>query len=114
MPKKENPNEHPKKPPVSVQDALKQPYYEEKNWQTKMLSQKIYRPADDGKPDFYGKVKGVTTFSDKGFFKTVFSGGDDMVAEMQAIKKKEAEDWKAKVVVKNTHFTVNTVIPKSE
>jgi len=79
-----------------------------------MLSQKIYRPADDGKPDFYGKVKGVTTFSDKGFFKTVFSGGDDMVAEMQAIKKKEAEDWKAKVVVKNTHFTVNTVIPKSE
>jgi hypothetical protein len=56
----------------------------------------------------------VTTFSDKAFFKTVFISGDDMVAEMEATKKKEAEDWKSKVVVKNTHFAVNTVIPVSQ
>jgi len=79
-----------------------------------MLSQKIYRPAEDGKPDFYSKVKNVTTFSDKGFFKTVFSGGDDMVAEMQALKKKEADNWKAKLIVANPHFSTNTVISKSE
>jgi hypothetical protein len=32
------------------------------------------------------KVKGVSTFSDPSFFKTVFVTGDDMVAEEKAIK----------------------------
>jgi hypothetical protein len=31
-------------------------------------------------------IKGVTTFSDGKFFKTVFVSGDDMVAEELAIK----------------------------
>ena len=48
-----------------------------------MLAKKVYRPQDDGKPDFAGKVKGVETFSQKDFFKTVFAGGDDVVAERQ-------------------------------
>jgi len=46
----------------------------------------VYKPEDDGKPDFIQKVKGVTTFSDGKFFKTVFVSGDDMVAEENAIR----------------------------
>ena len=35
-----------------------------------------------------------------------------MVREMAEAKLKEAEDWKKKVVVESTHFTVNTRQPK--
>jgi hypothetical protein len=42
----------------------------------------------------------------------VFISGDDMVREMAEAKLKEAEDWKKKVVVESTHFTVNTRQPK--
>jgi len=42
----------------------------------------VYRPEDDGKPDFVKKVKGVTTFSNRAFFNTVFISGDDMMVEM--------------------------------
>lgn len=35
----------------------------------------------------------MTTFSDGKFFKTVFVSGDDMVAEEQAIKQKELDEW---------------------
>ena len=54
-------------------------YHEQKERSEQMLTKKIYRPEHDGKVDFYGKVKGVDTFSDKDFFKTVFISGDDMV-----------------------------------
>ena len=50
------------------------------------MQDKVYRPEDDGKPDFIKKVKGVTTFSAKDFFNTVFITGDDMVAEMKELK----------------------------
>ena len=73
-----------------------------------MLEKKEYRPEEEGKQDFQRKVKGVTTFSDAKFFKTVFVSGDDMVAEENAIKQKELEDWNAKVIVANKHFAVNT------
>ena len=79
-----------------------------------MLTKKAYRPEDDGKVDFCSKVKGVETFSHKDFFQTVFISGDDMVAEMQAMKKKEIEDWQKKVVVANTNFAVNTTMPTSQ
>ena len=49
-----------------------------------MLKNNSYNPADDGKLNFVQKVKGVETFSLNDFFKTVFSSGDDMVAEMIA------------------------------
>jgi len=77
---------HPKKPPQSKSNKLSIPYH----WQASMTQQKladrVYRPKDEGKPDFIRKVKGVTTFSDGKFFKTVFVSGDDMVAEEMAIK----------------------------
>jgi len=60
------------------------------------------------RPEFIPKVKGVQTFSDPKFFKTVFVSGDDMVAEENAIRQKEIEDWNKKVIVSNTHFSVNT------
>jgi len=42
------------------------------------MQKKVYRPEEQGKPDFVKKVKGVETFSSKDFFKTVFAGGDDV------------------------------------
>ena len=45
-----------------------------------------YDPADDGKADFYSKVKNKQTFSNADYFKTVFISGDDMVKEMAALK----------------------------
>ena len=42
------------------------------------LSKKVYRPEDEGKPDFKKLIPGVHTFSQKEFFKTVFAGGDDV------------------------------------
>lgn len=78
------------------------------------LADKGYRPEDDGKADFIKKVKGVSTFSDAKFFKTVFVSGDDMVAEENALKQKELEDWEKKVVVANKHFAVNTKFLESQ
>ena len=63
---------------------------------------------DGSKPNFIPKVKGVQTFSDAKFFNTVLVSGDDMVAEEQALKQKELDDWNKKVVVANKHFFVNT------
>ena len=56
------------------------------------------------------KVKGVSTFSDPSFFKTVFVTGDDMVAEEKAIRQKEIDEWQKKMVVANRHFSVNTKV----
>jgi hypothetical protein len=71
---------------VSVQDALKSPYYIDRAFTEECVTKKEYRPSKFGKPEFSGKVKGVETFSKKDFFKTVFAGGDDVVAEMKALK----------------------------
>jgi len=58
---------------------------------------------------------GVDTFSKKEYFKTVFVNppGDDLEKEKAAEKAKIIEDWNKKVVVKNTHFMVNTKILES-
>ena len=53
-------------------------------------------------------VKGVTTFSDNNFFKTVFVSGDDMVAEEKALKAKEHADWEKRIIVESKNFAVNT------
>lgn len=50
------------------------------------LKDALYRPEDEGKPDFIGKVRGTATFSDRNYFKTVFISGDDMDAEMKAVR----------------------------
>jgi hypothetical protein len=60
------------------------------------------------------KVKGVTTFSNKEFFNTVFITGDDMVAEMKALKQKEVDDFNSKLVVDTKIFKVNTKVLESE
>lgn len=65
-------------------------------------------PDDSRKHEFFTNFRCPQTFADNGFFKTVFISGDDMVKEMAETKIKEAEDWKKKVVVESTHFTVNT------
>ena len=49
------------------------------------------------------------TFSQPDYFKTVFISGDDMVKEELEQKQKEIDDWNKKVVVKNSHFYVNTL-----
>ena len=68
-----------------------------------------FKPEEyGGKPDFFMNFRCPQTFADPSFFKTVFISGDDMVREMAEAKAKEAEDWKKKVVVESTHFTVNT------
>ena len=66
----------------------------------------------EGKTNFMMNFKCPKTFSENDFFKTVFISGDDMVKEMQAMKAKEIDDWKKKVIVENEHFTVNTRQPK--
>jgi len=77
------------------------------------LKDTVYRPEADGKPDFVKKVKGVTTFSNKEYFNTVFISGDDMEAEMKALRQKEIDDFNNKVVVDNKNFKVNTRVIES-
>ena len=51
--RKLNLNEHPKKPPTSVIDNIRQnPYYEQNEHTNQMLTKQVYNPAVDGKPDF--------------------------------------------------------------
>ena len=89
-------------------EELQYPYHWQRAETEGRLRQKIYKPEDEGKRDFVNKIKGVQTFSDPHFFKTVFVSGDDMVAEEKQLKQKEIELWAKKVVVANKHFVVNT------
>ena len=108
--KKENYNEHPKKPPQSVVDSLTNMPHHIQAMETRLglAAQGRNYVSDGTRADFIPKVKGVQTFSDAKFFNTVFVSGDDMVAEELAIKQKELDDWNKKVVVGNKHFFVNT------
>jgi len=84
--KKENYNAHHKRPPQSVIDDLTtMPYHHQKMEATRILTDQGHSYVQQ-RPEFVPKVKGVTTFSDGKFFKTVFVSGDDMVAEENAIK----------------------------
>jgi len=80
--KRENWNEHPKKPAQSTIDDLKIPYAQAMQDQKEKLKNAIYNPAYDGKPDFQSKVTGTQTFSNPEFFKTVFISGEDMDKEI--------------------------------
>ena len=44
----------------------------------------------------------------------MFISGDDMDAEIKALKKKEIDDFNAKVVVDSKTFNVNTRVLESE
>lgn len=108
--KRENWNEHPKRPDESTIYQLTLPYHIQKT-QTKLKEKSfIYVPEDHGKPDFQSKIKLVRgTFSHPDYFKTVFISGDDMVKELAQEKQKEIDDFNKKVVVDNQHFYVNTL-----
>ena len=83
--KRQNFNEHPKKPPMSKAEELMIPYHIQMNESLSKLQKKIYRPEEEGKPDFVKRVPGIETFSKKDFFKTVFAGGDDVENERLAL-----------------------------
>ena len=54
------------------------------------------------------------TFSNQGYFKTVFQSGDSVAAEEKQRKQKEQEDFERKLVVANKHFFVNTKVTKHQ
>lgn len=60
------------------------------------------------------KVKGPKDFSEPAFFKTVFISGEGMDKEIAELKKKEQEEFDKKVVVKNKHFYVDSLIRESQ
>ena len=97
MNRKDNINQHPKKPPQSKIDELTIPYHWQAAETVKSTEKKDYRPEDDGKKDFVKMVKGVHTFSDGKFFKTVFVSGDDMVAEEKALREEMKEKMSAEI-----------------
>jgi|TARA_B110000285_G_C15121203_1_gene617253 hypothetical protein len=103
--KRENWNEHPKRPDQAGIENLRIPHHEQA-WETKMkLKGFQYVPGQNGKPEFQAKVKAQrATFSERGYFNTVFISGDDMVKEEAEQKQKEIDDWNKKVVVANNHF----------
>ena len=88
--KKTNLNAHHKKPHQSVLDDLQFSYAQQRQEQQHVIKGSCYRPQDDGKVDFYGKVNAAhATFAHPNTFKTVFISGDDMVAEEAKDKQKE-------------------------
>ena len=107
--KKNNYAEHPKKPPQSIVDDLQIPYVEQLKEKQEILKGRAPFVQDPDKATFQKNFRVPPTFSERGFFNTVFISGDDMVKEMQAIQQKELDDWKKKIVVDNPHFTVNTI-----
>ena len=57
MNKRENWNEHPKKPDSAKMDELSYPHVRQASDTKAKLSVKAYRPQDDGKPVFMTKVQ---------------------------------------------------------
>jgi len=111
--KRENWNEHPKKPDQSTIDNLKMPHYLQALETKKRMQGFAFVPGENGKPDFQAKVKSQRpTFSKKEYFNTVFISGDDMVKEMAEQKQREIDEFNKKVVVDNKHFYVNTMEKK--
>ena len=111
--KRENWNEHPKRPDQSTIDNLKMPHYLQALETKKRMQGFAFVPGENGKPDFQSKVKAQRpTFSQKEYFNTVFISGDDMMKELAEMKQKEIDDFNKKVVVANQHFQVNTMEKK--
>lgn len=85
--KRQNWNEHSKKPPQSVLEGLQIPYHLQAQQTKQQLKGFQYNPEAEGKPDFKNKIRSQgPTFSNKEYFNTVFISGDDMVAEEAAMK----------------------------
>jgi hypothetical protein len=81
--KRENWNEHPKRPDIATVENLKIPHHKQQVETKKLLKGNHFVPGINGKPDFYAKVKAQRpTFSKRDYFKTVFISGDDMVKEL--------------------------------
>ena len=100
---------HPKKPPQSILDDLKDPFYQQKQRKDdaiKALQREL--KTDPNKDQFNLNIKPVYTFSEKDYFNTVFLGGDDVIQEMEEARKAEHEVWRNKLIVDNPHFKVNT------
>ena len=76
--------------------------------ETKRLLKGFERNTEAEKPDPSKNKNKNEFFSDPDYFKTVFISGDDMVKEMEEMKKKEIDDFNKKVVVDSQHFNVNT------
>ena len=107
--KKLNWNAHPKDPDPAKKDALRIPHHEQAAETKAALKGFAFAPGENGKPDFQSKIKAArATFSEAGYFKTVFISGDDMVKEQLLDEQRARDAWNKKVVVKNTHFQVNT------
>jgi len=63
--KRQNWNEHAKKPDVAKLDELRYPYVQQAGITKTRLAQKMYRPQEDGKPVFRAGSKNVPyTFSE--------------------------------------------------
>src|SRR5262249_21228362 len=103
---------HPKKPPQSIIDDLKIPYHQQVKEKLEALKPSPSIMREEGKKEFQKNFRCPATFSERDFFNTVFISGDDMVKEQLDQLHKEQDDWKKKVVVANTHFQVNTRVPK--
>ena len=82
-----------------------------KERQAALLAKAPFAPAE-GKPDFRKDFKCPQTFSEREFFNTVFNSGEGLEKEMEEARKQELADWKAKVVVGNPHFKVDTLTIK--
>lgn len=78
--KRENWNEHPKKPDPSTIENLTIPYHEQMKETKNKLKGGQFDPTEKGIPDFQAKVKAPhQTFAHPEHFKTVFISGEDMV-----------------------------------
>ena len=81
--KRQNWNEHPKKPDAARCEDLLIPYHQQALETKQKLKGFQYVPGENGKPDFQSKIKQQrATFSAPDYFKTVFISGDDMVKEL--------------------------------
>lgn len=102
--KKQDYNVHDKKPPQSVIDDFQIPYVDQLKDKMEALKSRAPFKPDEYKPDFQKNFRVPPNFSERDFFNTVFISGDDMVKEQLELKHKGQDEWKSKVVVKNTHF----------
>jgi hypothetical protein len=85
--KKQNWNEHPKRPDQATIEGLRIPHHEQAAQTKAQLKGFQWSPGQDNQPDFQSKIKVARgTFSDADYFKTVFISGDDMVKELAQMK----------------------------
>ena len=113
--KTKNWNEHPKKPDKAKLEDLKFSHAKQAAFTKAALAKKVYRPQDEGKNVFVaGSVNVPFTFSEQGYFKTVFTQtAEDVEKQQLAEKQAQKEKWQKNLVVANPHFFVNTRVKNS-